>query len=95
MNIDAARHEAIVRDNYGNYEMYKLSLLVEWQKHLGNQATYQKLSETFEEWGNQDVNDVIKNIALKGVYECVLSVCNSVCLFFVCIYVCLWCMYTG
>jgi len=77
LNIDAARHEAILRDNYRNYEMYKLSLLMEWQKHLGSQATYQKLSETFEEWGNQDVNDVIKNIALKGV--CVRVRAFSVC----------------
>ena len=68
LGISYAKHEEVVRNNFRMYENYKLSLLLEWRNNLGVQATYQKLSEAFEEWGNQDISaDVLKKISSEGL----------------------------
>ena len=66
LKISEATHEEISRDNKGNYRKYKHNLLLTWRKECGDQATYQNLCETFEEWGNQNIIDVVYKLALNG-----------------------------
>lgn len=64
LGIGEAAHEEIKRDN-PVYRNYKLQLLLAWRHHR-SQATYQKLCDTFKEWGDTDIIDVVKKQALCG-----------------------------
>ena len=68
MGINEARHQEIYKDTLGSYSNYKHQLLLAWRKHHGAKATYQKLCDMFNDYGDQKIIVVVEKLALYGEY---------------------------